>query len=67
MATKLDKTIKRELEIDGQAYMIAISPEGLKITQKGHRKGNEVSWRTLLSGAEEHASSGSSGGSDFGS
>ena len=40
MATKLDKTIKRELEIDGQAYMIAISPEGLKITQKGHRKGS---------------------------
>ena len=46
MATKLDKTIKRELEIDGQAYMIAISPEGLKITQKGHRKGNEVSWKS---------------------
>ena len=66
MATKLDKTIKRELEIDGQAYMIAISPEGLKITQKGHRKGNEVSWRTLLAGSEEHASS-SAGGSDFNS
>jgi len=66
MATKLDKTIKRELEIEGQAYMIAISPEGLKITQKGHRKGQEVTWRSLLAGAEEHAGSGSAGGNDFG-
>jgi hypothetical protein len=66
MATKLDKTIKRELEIDGQAYMIAISPEGLKITQKGHRKGNEVSWKSLLAGSHETADSGSAGGvSDF--
>ena len=67
MATKLDKTIKRELEIDGQAYMIAISPEGLKITQKGHRKGSEVSWKSLLAGAEEHAGSSSAGGNNFGS
>lgn len=66
MATKLDKTIKRELEIDGQAYMIAISPEGLKITQKGHRKGNEVSWKSLLAGSPETADSSSAGGSsDF--
>ena len=50
MATKLDKTIKRELEIDGQAYMIAISPEGLKITQKGKRKGQELAWKDILSG-----------------
>jgi hypothetical protein len=66
MATKLDKTIKRELEIEGQAYMIAISPEGLKITQKGHRKGNEVSWKSLLGGSHETADSSSAGGSsDF--
>ncbi len=62
MATKLDKTIKRELEIDGQAYMIAISPEGLKITQKGHRKGNEVSWKSLLGGSDETADSTPVGG-----
>ena len=66
MATKLDKTIKRELEIDVQAYMIEISPEGLKITQKGHRKGNEVSWKSLLSGSHETADTSSPGGSsDF--
>ncbi|MBA3521640.1 MAG: hypothetical protein H0T90_03935 [Gemmatimonadales bacterium] len=50
MATKLDKTIKRELEIDGKLYTVAISPEGVKITAKGARKGQEVSWTTLLSG-----------------
>jgi hypothetical protein len=50
MATKLEKTVKRELEIDGKPYMIAISPEGLKITEKGKRKGQELSWKALISG-----------------
>jgi hypothetical protein len=30
--------------------MIAISPEGLKITEKGKRKGLELSWKDLISG-----------------
>jgi hypothetical protein len=50
MATKLDKTLKRELEIDGQFYMVAISPEGLKMTVKGRRNGIELSWKDLVSG-----------------
>lgn len=50
MATKLEKTLKRELNIDGAAYIVAISPEGLKITEKGHRKGLELSWKELISG-----------------
>lgn len=50
MATKLDKTIKRELELDGKAYMVAISPEGVKVTQKGFRKGQELSWRSIING-----------------
>ncbi len=66
MATKLDKTIKRELEIDGQAYMIAISPEGLKITQKGHRKGNEVSWKSLLGNDGESEGSAAGASTEFG-
>ncbi len=56
MATKLDKTLKREIEIDGQAYMVAISPEGVKLTQKGFRKGREMSWKEMWgsgSGADE--------------
>lgn len=50
MATKLEKSIKRELEIDGKAYMITISPEGVKVTQKGFRKGPEITWRSIISG-----------------
>ena len=48
MATKLDKAIKRELELDGKTYTVIISPEGIKITLKGFRKGSETGWRTLL-------------------
>ena len=61
MATKLDKTIKREIELDGQAFMVAIGPEGVKLTQKGFRKGREMSWRQLWSGAAEEGSGGGGG------
>jgi hypothetical protein len=50
MTAKLDKTIKRELEIDGKTYTIAISPDGVKITEKGRRNGPEVTWRSIISG-----------------
>jgi hypothetical protein len=50
MATKLDKTIKRELDINGQPYMLSISPSGLKIVEKGKRKGVELSWEQVLRG-----------------
>jgi hypothetical protein len=50
MTAKLDKSIKRELEIDGKFYTIAIAPEGLKVTEKGRRNGQELSWRSIISG-----------------
>jgi hypothetical protein len=50
MATKLEKTLKREITIDGKAYMVAISPEGVKVTQKGFRRGPEMTWRAIISG-----------------
>jgi hypothetical protein len=53
MATKLDQTIKRELDLDGKLYTVTMSPEGVKITPKGARKGQEISWSTLLSGDAE--------------
>ena len=64
MATKLDKAIKRELEIDGKAYTIIMSPEGIKVTPKGGRIGRETSWRTLL-GSDAGAVS-SAGGMGYG-
>ena len=50
MATKLDKTLKRELEINGEAWIVAIDPQGLKLTRKGKRKGIELAWKDLVSG-----------------
>jgi hypothetical protein len=50
MATKLDKPIKRELEIDGRTYMVTVSPEGVKVVEKGKRKGQELSWTAFVSG-----------------
>ena len=53
MATKLEKTLKREIDIDGKPYMVAISPEGVKVTQKGFRRGPELTWRSIISGEAE--------------
>ena len=50
MATKLDKELKRELDIDGRPYILAISPEGLKLTEKGRRKGIEMKWKDWVNG-----------------
>lgn len=50
MATKLDKELRREIDVEGKAYMLALSPEGLKITEKGRRKGVELTWKDLISG-----------------
>ena len=55
MATKLDKQLKREIDVDGKPYMLAITPEGLKLTEKGKRKGQELSWKNLLGGQAAQA------------
>jgi hypothetical protein len=50
MATKLDKQLKREIDVEGKAYMLTLSPEGLKLTEKGRRKGQELLWKDLVNG-----------------
>jgi len=50
MATKLEKPLKREVLVDGKPYMLTLTPEGLKLAPKGKRKGQEISWRALVSG-----------------
>jgi hypothetical protein len=50
MATKLDRPLKREIQIEGKPYMLTITPEGLKLVPKGKRKGHEISWQALVSG-----------------
>ena len=50
MATKLEKALKRELDIDGKPYMLTIAPDGLKLVEKGRRKGLELAWKDVVSG-----------------
>ena len=48
MPIPLDKTLRREIVLDGQPYTVTISPRGVKLTAKGFRKGPELTWRALL-------------------
>jgi hypothetical protein len=50
MTTKLEKPLKREILINGEPYVVMLTPEGLKLTQKGKRKGQELLWKDLVSG-----------------
>ena len=53
MATKLEKAIKRELEHDGVLYTVTISSDGVRVVEKGKRKGRELSWASIISGDAE--------------
>ncbi len=50
MTTALDKTIKRALKIKGREYVVALSPESIKLTLKGYRNGVQLKWIDLISG-----------------
>jgi hypothetical protein len=50
MTTRLDKVLKREIDVEGQAYVVALSPDGLKLTLKGRRRGVELAWKDLVNG-----------------
>ena len=53
--TKLDRPLKREILIGKHAYVLTVSPLGLKLTPKGKRKGYELEWESLISGDAELA------------
>ena len=50
MTTKLDKPLRRELEIGDKLYTLTIDAHGLKLTEKGHRKGVELSGNEVIGG-----------------
>jgi hypothetical protein len=50
MATKLEKELRREIEVEGEPYVLTISPTGLKLARKGKRKGVELTWRAIAGG-----------------
>jgi hypothetical protein len=55
MTTKLDKPIRREIEIDGEPFTAVITPQGIRLTRKRFRSGKIVSWKTILEGTRTGA------------
>ena len=53
MTTKLDKPLKREVDIKGVLFTVTLAPEGLKIVEKGKRKGHELTWEQMTRGEVE--------------
>lgn len=50
MTTTLDKPLRREIDVEGQAYTVLLDAQGIKITRKAHRKGVELKWTDLING-----------------
>jgi len=50
VVTKLHGALRREISIQGRAYVVALDATGIKLTLKGHRKGQEISWTDFVSG-----------------
>ena len=50
MITKLDKPIRREVTIEDRAFTLTIDPDGLKLVEKGHRKGQQLRWQDIVNG-----------------
>lgn len=48
--TPLEKPLRRMVTVGDKAYTLTIDPQGLKLVEKGHRKGLELDWTDLLNG-----------------
>lgn len=50
MTTRLEKPLKREIEVKGKPFTVTISPDGIKVVEKGKRRGHELSWESIVTG-----------------
>ena len=50
MTTRLDRPLKREIEHGGKLYTVTLAPDGVKVVEKGKRRGQELSWGAIISG-----------------
>ena len=48
--TRLDKPLKRELQVGDRSFTLTIDPDGLKLVEKGRRKGTALRWADLVNG-----------------
>lgn len=62
MPLPLSTTLRREIEIDGAAYTVTISPRGVKVTPKGFRIGRALAWRDVLALGHEEGPDAPAGG-----
>jgi hypothetical protein len=47
MPLPLDKTLKREIVLAGKPVTVTVSPDGVRLTAKGFRKGRALTWAAL--------------------
>jgi hypothetical protein len=45
---RLERALKREVDIGGVTHTVTVSALGVRLVRKGFRKGVAVSWRRLL-------------------
>ena len=50
MPVPLDKPLKREVTVGDTVYTLTIDPEGLRLVQKGKRKGIDLTWEAMVGG-----------------
>jgi hypothetical protein len=48
--TPLAGPLKRQLDLDGVAYTLTLDVDGLRLVEKGKRKGVELRWSDLVNG-----------------
>jgi hypothetical protein len=51
MTLKLTTPLRREIEIDGEAFTVVISADGIRMSRKRYRGARVLSWRMLWSRA----------------
>lgn len=52
MTTKLSAPLRREIELDGDAVTIVLTPEGVRLSRKRFREGRTLSWSRIWELAE---------------
>ena len=50
MPTPLEKSLKREVTVGDTVYTLTLTPEGLRLVQKGKRKGIDLTWEGIVGG-----------------
>ena len=54
MTTKLEKELKREIDVDGKHYTVTLSPVGLRDRREGAPQGARAHLEQVLTGESAH-------------